>query len=675
MKNLYSFSRIMPALVGIFSLLGTLTTSAQDNVGIGTNTPNPSAILDILSTNKGILVPRVTTAQRLAIATGPTTQGLLVYDTNFECYFYWNTTTSQWISLCQLSGPTGPTGANGTNGPTGANGNNGLNCWDTNGNGFNDPSEDVNGDNQWNSLDCQGAQGSVGPTGPQGLQGPTGVNGLNGATGPSGDPGPTGATGPVGLNGATGPSGDPGPTGATGPVGLTGSTGPQGPTGANGTNGTNGANGATGPTGAQGPTGANGTNGTNGANGATGPTGAQGPTGANGTNGTNGANGATGPTGPQGPTGANGTNGTNGANGATGPTGPQGPTGANGTNGTNGANGATGPTGPQGPTGANGTNGTNGANGATGATGPQGPTGANGTNGTNGATGPTGANGTNGTNGATGPTGLTGPTGPVGCLSNNYIIKSNGVNATCTVAPIFETNAGLVGIGTTNPQTRLTVTGDGTGYANIGGGFCGANYTGISLNGQTPNGVCTNYNLLSSPTDLNFYLNRPSGFAIHFREANADQMFIQTGGNIGMGTTAPTQKLDVVGNVKFSNALMPNNLPGSSGQMLLSQGANTAPIWGPALQNLPQILSIGKFYVNNLSFNNNTITTYTIADANVVAGSQISISFVGPILASMRSNNFFITSVESGAGQFKFTVYNNTGFNYTGVSIAYVAFY
>ncbi|HEY6162509.1 MAG TPA: tail fiber domain-containing protein [Bacteroidia bacterium] len=464
MKNFYSFGKMMPALVGIFSLMGIVTSNAQDNVGIGTNTPNPSAILDILSTNKGILVPRVTTAQRLAIATGPTTQGLLVYDTNFECYFYWNSTSSQWISLCQLSGPTGPTGANGS---TGTNGSSGINCWDINGNGTNDPSEDVNGDGVWNTLDCQGAQGSVGPTGPQGLQGPTGTNGLNGATGPTGDPGPTGSNGATGLQGPTGANGTngvTGPTGAQGPTGVNGTNGVTGPTGANGTNGTNGV---TGPTGAQGPTGANGTNGTNGV---TGPTGAQGPTGANGTNGTNGV---TGPTGAQGPTGANGTNGTNGV---TGPTGAQGPTGANGTNGTNGvtgptgangtngANGATGPTGAQGPTGANGTNGTNGANGATGPTGPQGPTGANGTNGANGATGPTGANGTNGTNGATGPTGNTGntgaqgptgPTGPIGCLSTNYIIKSNGSSATCTQAPIFESSVSpfTVGIGTTIPST------------------------------------------------------------------------------------------------------------------------------------------------------------------------------------------------------------------------------
>jgi hypothetical protein len=291
--------------------------SAQDNVGIGTNTPDPNAILDVVSTTKGILVPRVTTAQRLAMTPTATTDGLLVYDISFQCYFYWNTSTMAWVSLCQLSGPTGPTGANGTIG---------YSCWDLDMDGNNDPNEDVNGDGQWNVLDCQGANGANGATGPTGANG---TNGANGATGPAGPQGPTGANG---TNGATGPTGPTGPTG----FGI----GPTGPTGANGTNGTNGA---TGPTGPQGPTGNNGTNGTNGATGATGPTGPQGPTGNNGTNGTNGA---TGPTGPTGPTGNNGTNGTNGA---TGPTGPTGPSGTNGTNGTNGATGATGATGPTGP--------------------------------------------------------------------------------------------------------------------------------------------------------------------------------------------------------------------------------------------------------------------------------------------------------------------------------------
>ncbi len=41
----------------------------------------------------------------------------------------------------------------------------------------------------------------------------------------------------------------------------------------------------------------------------------------------------------------------------------------------------------------------------------------------------------------------------------------------------------------------------------------------------------------------------------------------------------PAQKLDVVGNVQFSGALMPGALPGTSGQVLTSSGASTAPTW------------------------------------------------------------------------------------------------
>lgn len=51
------------------------------------------------------------------------------------------------------------------------------------------------------------------------------------------------------------------------------------------------------------------------------------------------------------------------------------------------------------------------------------------------------------------------------------------------------------------------------------------------------------------------------------------------GQNVGIGTATPTQRLDVNGNVQFSGALMPGGNPGTAGQVLTSQGANTPPIW------------------------------------------------------------------------------------------------
>lgn len=50
-------------------------------------------------------------------------------------------------------------------------------------------------------------------------------------------------------------------------------------------------------------------------------------------------------------------------------------------------------------------------------------------------------------------------------------------------------------------------------------------------------------------------------------------------GNVGIGTINPTERLDVAGNFKFSGALLPNNLPGTSGQVLTSAGPNAAPTW------------------------------------------------------------------------------------------------
>ncbi len=52
------------------------------NVGIGTTAPNNSAMLDIISTSKGLLIPRMTGAQRTAIPSPAI--GLMVIQTNTE---------------------------------------------------------------------------------------------------------------------------------------------------------------------------------------------------------------------------------------------------------------------------------------------------------------------------------------------------------------------------------------------------------------------------------------------------------------------------------------------------------------------------------------------------------------------------------------------------------------
>lgn len=231
----------------------SLVTLAQtDNVGIGTSTPQPNAILDVSSTSKGLLVPRLNSLQRVLMNPLPSADGVLVYDTDLKQFCYWNVTLGDWTCIDVSGGP----GGVGPTGPTGS----------------------------------AGVAGAVGP------QGPTGADGAPGAAGADGQPGPAGAdgaTGPAGADGSTGPTGPTGP-GGTGSVGPTGPTGPSGADGAPGITGPAGPSGADGTTGSAGPTGAAGPTGPSGADGGTGPTGASG------------AQGPTGAAGPTGPTGADG---------------------------------------------------------------------------------------------------------------------------------------------------------------------------------------------------------------------------------------------------------------------------------------------------------------------------------------------------------------------------------
>jgi len=68
-------------------------------VGIGTTTPDTSSILDVESTDKGVLVPRLTTAQINAVTTPAT--GLLVYnaDLNEFQFNYGTSGTPNWLNI------------------------------------------------------------------------------------------------------------------------------------------------------------------------------------------------------------------------------------------------------------------------------------------------------------------------------------------------------------------------------------------------------------------------------------------------------------------------------------------------------------------------------------------------------------------------------------------------
>jgi hypothetical protein len=61
-------------------------------IGLGITTPHPNAYFHINSTNKGVLLPRMTALQRLAISPTATANGLMVFDTDSTAYMFWTGT-------------------------------------------------------------------------------------------------------------------------------------------------------------------------------------------------------------------------------------------------------------------------------------------------------------------------------------------------------------------------------------------------------------------------------------------------------------------------------------------------------------------------------------------------------------------------------------------------------
>jgi hypothetical protein len=86
----------------LFSVTASTTNLFSTRLAIGTSSPDASALVDLYSTTKGFLAPRMTDLQRDAISSP--TSGLLIYNTVSNAYNYYNGST--WTAVGVGSGAT-----------------------------------------------------------------------------------------------------------------------------------------------------------------------------------------------------------------------------------------------------------------------------------------------------------------------------------------------------------------------------------------------------------------------------------------------------------------------------------------------------------------------------------------------------------------------------------------
>ena len=259
---------------------------------------------------------------------------------------------------------------------------------------------------------------------------------------------------------------------------------------------------------------------------------------------------------------------------------------------------------------------------------------------------------------ATGPARRTGPNGTpqplaAGTGTTNRLAKwvETGGAGTLSDSAITEVG-GQVGIGTSTPSGQLHVYGAATADVFAGMGT------------DLINGPAMSYGYAGSSfgRGAGFFNVRPDALAaapnpsLRFMTVNQERMIITNAGNIGIGTTTPTVKLDVTGDIKASGSLT-----GATGSVTGNLTVDTTTLHVDAANNRVGVGTTTPTVALDVVGEINASLYYKLGGARVLHNSGVqSISVgIGAGAFSTGSDNAF---VGYSAGLVNTTGYQNSFF-------------
>ena len=187
---------------------------------------------------------------------------------------------------------------------------------------------------------------------------------------------------------------------------------------------------------------------------------------------------------------------------------------------------------------------------------------------------------------------------------------------------------GDMGIGTTTPKAKLSVYPDTDVSASIGRVKIGAmpgigsNYAGFAHYDVSAAG---DYALLQA-SDGETYLNASLGQIINFRINNSTKMVL-SGSNVGIGTTAPTEKLTVTGNISASGVGTFGSLD-ISGNIDVDGTTNLDVVDIDGTANMASTLTMGS-YIAFPNVNWNDSTSGTVLNNTHILNTALSFPLTG----------------------------------------------